>query len=77
MKPKIIFEPNEQGGYTVIVSSLPDCISEGETKEEALKSIREAIELHLEYACGGQILISGTGTGGISAHRSAASPLGA
>ncbi|RLE16490.1 MAG: HicB family protein [Acidobacteria bacterium] len=28
--------------------SLPDCISEGDTKEEALKNIREAIELYLE-----------------------------
>jgi len=27
---------------------LPECISEGETKEEALKNIQEAIELYLE-----------------------------
>jgi predicted RNase H-like HicB family nuclease len=30
------------------VPSLPGCISEGDTKEEALKNIREAIELYLE-----------------------------
>jgi predicted RNase H-like HicB family nuclease len=30
-----------------MVPSLPGCISEGETKEEALKNIREAIELYL------------------------------
>ena len=36
MRLKIILEPSEEGGYTVIVPSLPGCISEGDTKEEAL-----------------------------------------
>jgi predicted RNase H-like HicB family nuclease len=48
MKIKIILEPSEEGGYTAIVPSLPGCISEGETREEALSNIREAIELYLE-----------------------------
>ncbi|MFQ3583131.1 MAG: type II toxin-antitoxin system HicB family antitoxin [Chloracidobacterium sp.] len=48
MKIKVYLEPSEEGGYTVIVPSLPGCISEGNTKEEALKNIREAIELYLE-----------------------------
>jgi predicted RNase H-like HicB family nuclease len=48
MKLKIVLESSEDGGYTVFVPSLPGCISEGETKEEALKNIREAIELYLE-----------------------------
>ena len=48
MKLKIILEPSEEGGYTAIVPSLPGCISEGDTKEEALENIREAIELYLE-----------------------------
>ena len=48
MKLKIILEPSEDGGYTVLVPSLPGCISEGDTKEEALENIREAIELYLE-----------------------------
>ena len=48
MKLKIILEPSEEGGYTAVVPSLPGCISEGNTKEEALKNIREAIELYLE-----------------------------
>jgi predicted RNase H-like HicB family nuclease len=48
MKVKVILEPSEDGGYTVYVPSLPGCISEGETKTEALKNIREAIELYLE-----------------------------
>jgi predicted RNase H-like HicB family nuclease len=48
MKIKVILEPSEEGGYTAIVPSLPGCISEGNTKEETLKNIREAIELYLE-----------------------------
>ena len=48
MKLKIILEPSEDGGYTAIVPSLPGCISEGDTKEEVLENIREAIELYLE-----------------------------
>jgi predicted RNase H-like HicB family nuclease len=40
--------PSEEGGYTVYVPALPGCISEGDTKEEALANIREAIELYLE-----------------------------
>ncbi len=48
MKLKVILEPSDEGGYTAIVPSLPGCISEGDTKEEALANIREAIELYLE-----------------------------
>jgi predicted RNase H-like HicB family nuclease len=48
MKLRVVLEPSEEGGYTVYVPSLPGCISEGESKEEALVNIREAIELYLE-----------------------------
>ncbi len=48
MKFKVVLEPSEEGGYTVYVPSLPGCISEGETVEEAVDNIREAIELYLE-----------------------------
>ncbi len=48
MRFKVILEPSEEGGYTVYVPSLPGCISEGETVEDALTNIREAIELYLE-----------------------------
>ena len=48
MKLKIVLELSEEGGYTVTVPSLPGCISEGATREEALKNIQEAIELYLE-----------------------------
>lgn len=48
MKIQVILEPSDEGGFTAIVPSLPGCISEGNTKEEALKNIREAIELYFE-----------------------------
>ena len=48
MKLRVVLEPSEEGGYTVTVPALPGCISEGDTKEEALRNIREAIELYLE-----------------------------
>ncbi len=48
MRIKVILEPSQEGGYTAIVPSLPGCISEGNTKDEALKNIREAVELYLE-----------------------------
>jgi predicted RNase H-like HicB family nuclease len=48
MKLTIILEPSDEGGYTVTVPSLPGCISEGETREEAIQNIREAIALYLE-----------------------------
>lgn len=48
MKLKIVLEPSDEGGYTVYVPALPGCLSEGDTMEEALTNIQEAIELYLE-----------------------------
>lgn len=48
MKLKVVLEPSDEGGYTIYVPSLPGCISEGETVEEALVNVREAVELYLE-----------------------------
>ncbi len=48
MTLKVILEPSDEGGYTVTVPALPGCISEGETKEQAVANIKEAIELYLE-----------------------------
>lgn len=45
---KVIFDPQEEGGYTVTVPALPGCISEGGTYEETLANIREAIALYIE-----------------------------
>ncbi len=48
MKFKVVLEKGEDGYYVVTVPSLPGCISQGKTKEEALENIKEAIELYLE-----------------------------
>ena len=48
MNFKILSEPGDEGGCTAIVPSLPCCISEGDTKQETIKNIQEAIELYLE-----------------------------
>jgi len=48
MKLTVVLEPQEEGGFTVYVPSLPGCISQGNTKEEAINNIKEAIELYLE-----------------------------
>lgn len=48
MKLTVVLEPQKEGGFTVYVPSLPGCISQGETREEAIKNIKEAIELYLE-----------------------------
>ena len=48
MKLTVVLEPSEEGGFTAIVPSLPGCFSEGNSRDEALANIREAIELYLE-----------------------------
>jgi len=44
----VILEPQEEGGYTVYIPSLPGCVSQGETVEEAMQNIKEAAELYIE-----------------------------
>tara|TARA_Y100000310_G_C20001228_1_gene498605 strand:- start:168 stop:359 length:192 start_codon:yes stop_codon:yes gene_type:complete len=48
MEIKIVLEEQEEGGFTVYVPSLPGCVSEGETVEDSLRNIREAIGLYLD-----------------------------
>ena len=48
MRLKVVLEPSDEGGYTVYVPSLPGCVSEGDTIDEALANIGEAVELYLE-----------------------------
>jgi len=46
-KYEVFLEPAEEGGYTVTCPSLPGVVSEGETKEEALANVKDAIEGYL------------------------------
>ncbi|MBI2996274.1 MAG: type II toxin-antitoxin system HicB family antitoxin [Candidatus Melainabacteria bacterium] len=48
MKLKIVLEKSDEGGFTAYVPSLPGCVSEGNSEEDAVKNIQEAIELYLE-----------------------------
>jgi predicted RNase H-like HicB family nuclease len=48
MKVKVVLEPSEDGGFTALVPALPGCISEGDTEEQAMANIQEAIALYLE-----------------------------
>ena len=43
-----VIQEEKEGGYSVWVPALPGCTSQGETFEEAVKNIKEAIELYLE-----------------------------
>ncbi|UCH27903.1 MAG: type II toxin-antitoxin system HicB family antitoxin [Trueperaceae bacterium] len=45
----VILEPQEEGGFTVLVPALPEVVTEGDSADEALAMAREAIELALEY----------------------------
>ena len=45
----ILLTPDpEVGGYIITVPALPGCITEGDTREEALENARDAIRLYLE-----------------------------
>jgi len=48
MNFKVVLEPQEEGGYTAYAPTLPGCVSQGETRDEAMANIKEAIELYLE-----------------------------
>ncbi len=45
---RILLRKEPEGGYTVIVPSLPGCVTYGETIEESMTMAKEAIELYLE-----------------------------
>ena len=45
---RVILEWEEDGGFAVWVPALPGCVSQGETRDEALANIREAIQCYLE-----------------------------
>ena len=48
MRYTVILEKEPDGGYVAVVPSLPGCVSQGDTREEAMANIREAAELYIE-----------------------------
>jgi antitoxin HicB len=45
----VVLEPQQGGGFTVLVPALPEVVTEGDTEEEALANAEEAIRAIVEY----------------------------
>lgn len=54
MRYTVVLKTEPDGGFVAIVPALPGCVSQGDTREEALDNICEAIEVYVEdcIACG-------------------------
>ena len=50
MNVKIVVHDAEEGGYWAEVPALPGCVSQGETMDELLANMREAIQAWLDTA---------------------------
>ena len=48
MKYTVILEREQDGGFIASVPVLPGCVSQGDTREEAMANIKEAVELYIE-----------------------------
>jgi hypothetical protein len=48
LKARVVFYPDEgSGGFTAVIPALPGLVTEGETREEVLANLREALEGYL------------------------------
>jgi antitoxin HicB len=45
----VILEPQEEGGFTVLVPALPEVVTEGDNEQEALANVEEAIRAIVMY----------------------------
>ena len=45
----VVLEPQEGGGFTVVVPALPEVVTEGDSEEQALQMVKEAIRAVLDY----------------------------
>ncbi len=52
MKYTVIIEKGEQGGFVATCPALKGCVSQGRTRRQALKNIKEAIEAYVEALMG-------------------------
>ena len=48
MRYTVILEREADGGYVATMPALPGCLSQGDTRDEAMKNIREAADLYIE-----------------------------
>ena len=48
MRYTVILERDPDGGYVATVPALPGCVSQGDSRDEALANIKEAIDLYIE-----------------------------
>ena len=48
MRYTVVLEREDDGGFVASVPALPGCVSQGDTREQALRNIREAAELYVE-----------------------------
>jgi predicted RNase H-like HicB family nuclease len=48
MRYTVILERESDGGYVATVPALPGCVSQGDTRADALANIKEAVELYVE-----------------------------
>jgi len=48
VKFHVVLEKQKEGGYVAYVPELPGCHTQGETREQAIKNIREARDLYLQ-----------------------------
>jgi len=49
LRYRVILEPEEEGGYNVVIPAFPNAHTCGNTREEATSNAREVIELMLEH----------------------------
>lgn len=47
MKYTVVLERDRDGGFVAKVPVLPGCVSQGDSREEALANIREAVDLYI------------------------------
>jgi predicted RNase H-like HicB family nuclease len=48
MRYTVILEREADGGYVATVPALPGCVSQGDTRDEVMRNIREAADLYIE-----------------------------
>jgi predicted RNase H-like HicB family nuclease len=48
MKYTVVIEKGRESGYVALCPALPGCVSQGRTKRDTLKNIRQAVEVYIE-----------------------------